>query len=60
VRLASKNQLWQLNRAGRLAVVEKAEPLSAEDAWNLIAEELAAYGLDSFPKPGERWPERKR
>jgi hypothetical protein len=58
IRLASKFQTWRLNQLGRLAIVDKAEPISAEQAWGAIAAELRTLGLERFPGPGEAWLER--
>jgi hypothetical protein len=46
---------WRLNQLRRLALVDKAEPISAEQAWETIAAELKARGLERFPGAGESW-----
>jgi hypothetical protein len=55
IRLASKFQTWRLNQLGRLTLVDKAEPITSEQAWEAIAAELEALGLERFPGAGETW-----
>jgi hypothetical protein len=56
-RLASGAQLWRMNQLG-LGPFAGHEPVTAEQAKRLIGDELASYGLQTFPKAGETWPER--
>jgi hypothetical protein len=44
VTLAGNRQLWLLNAAGRLAIVDDAEPISKQEAWAVVAELKAADG----------------
>jgi hypothetical protein len=58
IRLASGFQLWRLNQLGVLNL-DGVREITAEQAGERIAAELAAYGLERFPRAGESWPERK-
>ena len=43
--LASKFQLYRLNQAGRLALVDAATPLMYEQVWGEVARSLEKLGI---------------
>ena len=57
IRLASGFQLFRLNQLSLGPFAGRA-PVTAAEATRLIADELAAYGLAAFPRPGAQWPDR--
>jgi hypothetical protein len=48
-KLASGQQLWRLNQAGRLLVVDEAKPIAATTAHALVAETLAGSSTPLDP-----------
>lgn len=43
--LASKFQLYRLNQAGRLIIVDAAEPLTYEQVWAEVGRSLERLGI---------------
>lgn len=50
-RFATGPQLWRLNAAGRLAVVDAGEPIKADVAFELVSELEAAAAADDGLEP---------
>lgn len=55
IRLATGYQLWRANQCGLL----RAEPYSSADLKAMLDDDLAARGIERYPKPGEPLPQRR-